>query len=123
MGALLIFLVFVVWQMPHFYAIAIYRLEDDAKPGIPVSPVKKGIFVMKINILLYIIAYLIAISLLTVLGYTGNVWDYIYFGIDLAGNGGDGFYDLKSEKLDASLGLGKCSLFDKNYSFFNHNFS
>jgi protoheme IX farnesyltransferase len=57
--------------MPHFYAISIYRLRDYAAAGIPVLPVKKGVLRTKWNMLFYTIAFLIAVSLLTVFGYTG----------------------------------------------------
>jgi protoheme IX farnesyltransferase len=75
LGALLLFLIVVLWQMPHFYAIAIYRFNDYARAGIPVLPVKKGMYVTKVHMVLYTIAFLIAALLLTVMGYTG----YIYF--------------------------------------------
>jgi protoheme IX farnesyltransferase len=76
-GALLLFMMLVFWQMPHFYAIAIFRLKDYAEAAIPVLPVKKGIFITKIHMLLYIIAFVLTTLLLTVFGYTG----YIYFAI------------------------------------------
>lgn len=70
-GALLLFLVLVCWQMPHFYAIAMYRLKDYAAASIPVLPLKKGSHATKVQMLVYILAFIVATSLLTVLGYTG----------------------------------------------------
>ncbi len=63
------------WQMPHSYAIAIYRLDDYTAAEIPVLPAKKGIPVTKIHMLIYIISFIIATLMLSLLGYTG----YIYF--------------------------------------------
>lgn len=77
--ALLLFIILAVWQMPHFYAIAIYRMEDYKSAGIPVLPIKKGNGVTKIYTLCYIVAFLIAASLLTFLGYAG----YTYLAIEL----------------------------------------
>lgn len=70
-GALILVAILVTWQMPHFYAIAIYRLKDYAAAGIPVLPVKRGIYLTKINMLVYINAFIIAALLLTFFGYTG----------------------------------------------------
>jgi protoheme IX farnesyltransferase len=74
LGALLLFLILVAWQMPHFYAIAIYRLDDYTRAMIPVLPVKKGVFITKVNIMIYIIIYIIITSLLTINNYTGYVY-------------------------------------------------
>jgi len=74
-GAFILFMIMVVWQMPHFYAIAIYRLEDYRHAGIPVLPVKKGIPATKSQMLSYILAFLAAASALTIYGYAG----YTYF--------------------------------------------
>lgn len=78
-GAFLLFLILVAWQMPHFYAIAIYRLKDYKSAGIPVMPAVKGIQVTKIHMLVYLIIFLITTSLLTVFKYTG----YIYLAVML----------------------------------------
>ncbi len=71
LGAYLLFLILVVWQMPHFYAIAIFRKNDYSAAHIPVLPIVKGIKATKFQILFYIIAFIVAVSLLTIYGYTG----------------------------------------------------
>ena len=74
LGAILLFLILVCWQMPHFYAIAIYRLDDYTRALIPVLPYKKGIGVTKMYMLFYVIAFTVAASLLTFYGYTGYIY-------------------------------------------------
>lgn len=74
MGAALLFTILVLWQMPHFYAIAIRRADEYAQAGIPVLPVKRGIRATKIAMLLYVLAFIFAASLLTVFGYAGLVY-------------------------------------------------
>ena len=37
-----LFFVMVIWQMPHFYAIAIRKHDDYAKANVPMLPVVKG---------------------------------------------------------------------------------
>ncbi len=74
LAAFLLFLILVLWQMPHFYAIAIFRKEDYAAASIPVLPVKKGVLHAKVQMFLYVIAFIIAASLLTVFRYTGFVY-------------------------------------------------
>ena len=64
-------MIVALWQMPHFFAIAMFRLEDYAAASIPVLPVKRGIRTTKIHMLLYIVAFMIAALLLTSFGYTG----------------------------------------------------
>lgn len=70
-GAALFFLILVLWQMPHFYSIALYRLEDYANASIPTLPGQRGIDATKRQMVLYILAFLISTTLLLVFGYTG----------------------------------------------------
>lgn len=74
--AFLLFIILTVWQMPHFYAIAIYRLDDYRRAKIPVLPAVYGIFQTKIQIVIYIIIFLIANIILARLTMK-NTWLYI----------------------------------------------
>jgi protoheme IX farnesyltransferase len=76
-GALILFLILVFWQMPHFYAIAIRRLEDYKAANIPVLPLTKGVKFTKIAMLFYCAAFIIAAIHLTIYKYTGNVYAII----------------------------------------------
>lgn len=70
-GALILLLIFSLWQMPHSYAIAIFRFKDYQAASIPVLPVIKGISVTKNHITLYILAFMVATLMLTISGYAG----------------------------------------------------
>jgi len=73
-AAWILFLILVAWQMPHFYAIAMYRRDDYRNAGLPVLPVVKGMRAAKIQILVYIAIFTLACMLLTVFGYTGFIY-------------------------------------------------
>jgi protoheme IX farnesyltransferase len=74
LGALILVLIFSLWQIPHSYAIAIFLKDDYKAAAIPVLPVKKGIPAAKKQILGYIPAFTAAAVMLTVGGYTGCVF-------------------------------------------------
>ncbi len=77
LGALLLFLIVGFWQMPHFYAIAIYRLKEYTAAAIPVFPLKKGIKRTKIHMFLYVMGFIVVSSLLFLFHFTG----YAYLGV------------------------------------------
>jgi len=70
-GAALLLLIFCLWQMPHSYAIAIFRFDDYSAAGIPVLPVKEGIKVAKQHIVWYIVAFAAAALMLSLSGFAG----------------------------------------------------
>lgn len=72
--ALILFLILVFWQMPHFYAIAMYRREDYVAAKIPVLTVKRGMRAAKIQIMLYIAAFTAAAAALTKFSYGGYTY-------------------------------------------------
>jgi len=70
-GALILLVMFSLWQMPHSYAIAIFRFKDYQAANIPVLPVAQGIDKAKRHIVLYIAIYTLVVMLLPIGGYTG----------------------------------------------------
>ena len=74
LGALILFAILVIWQMPHFYAIAMYRLDDYKAANIPVLPVIKGMRSTKVQIISYIVAFILAVMALTAYGYAGRTF-------------------------------------------------
>ena len=69
--ALTLFLILALWQMPHFYAIALRREDDYRSAGIPVLPVAKGIPITKRSIVLYIAVFALAAETLALSGRAG----------------------------------------------------
>lgn len=69
-GAWVIFAIVSMWQMPHFFAISIYRMNEYAKANIPVLPLVKGIHITRIQMLLYILLFMACCFSLTLLHYT-----------------------------------------------------
>jgi len=71
MGAIILLVMFSLWQMPHSYAIAIFRFKDYQAANIPVLPVAQGVDKAKRHIVLYIAIYTLVVMLLPIGGYTG----------------------------------------------------
>ena len=59
--ALLIFLAFCAWQIPHTYAIAVFRSDDYRQSNIPLLPLVKGYRIAKNQMLFYTALYILAI--------------------------------------------------------------
>lgn len=78
--ALILFIILVVWQMPHFYAIALFRYKDYKAAGLPVLPVSKNTALTKKRIMAYMICLIAAVLALHVFGKAG----YVYLIVSLA---------------------------------------
>jgi heme o synthase len=73
-GALFLFAILLLWQMPHFFSIAIHRLEDYRAAAIPVLPLKKGLRATKIQMVLYILLFLCVALLPIIFDYAGYLY-------------------------------------------------
>jgi protoheme IX farnesyltransferase len=62
-GGLLLVLIIFAWTPPHFWALAIDRMEEYRKVDIPMLPVTHGVAYTKLHILLYTIV-MVLVSLL-----------------------------------------------------------
>ncbi len=74
-AALIIFLGYALWQMPHSWAIAIYRFDDYKNANIPILPVARSIHRTKIESLIYVVLFTIVMNGLYIFGYTN--WMYL----------------------------------------------
>lgn len=84
MGAFIFFMMLVLWQMPHFYAIALYHFDDYARAKIPALPLIKGIWRTKVHMAVYIAAFMAASTMLTLFNYTGTMYLWVATGCSLA---------------------------------------
>ena len=69
--AVLLFAMFCLWQMPHSYAIAMFRLQDYRDAGIPVLPVKEGVDKAHQHMKAYVVAFGAVSLALFLLGEAG----------------------------------------------------
>lgn len=71
----LLFLIIFVWTPPHFWALALYRVEDYRRSGLPMLPVTHGMAYTARHVFFYTIG-LFAVSLLPfVFGFSS--WLYL----------------------------------------------
>ncbi|MCX7814900.1 MAG: heme o synthase [Tepidimonas ignava] len=73
--ALVLFLIIFLWTPPHFWALALYRVEDYRRSGLPMLPVTHGSAFTRLHILLYTLILLAACLLPYLLRMSG--WLYL----------------------------------------------
>ena len=73
--ALMMFLIIFIWTPPHFWALALYRVEDYRKSGLPMLPVTHGNAFTRLQVLLYTLILLAACLLPFIYGMSG--WLYL----------------------------------------------
>ena len=73
--ALMLFLIIFIWTPPHFWALALYRVEDYRKSGLPMLPVTHGNEFTRLQVLLYTLILLAACLLPFIYRMSG--WLYL----------------------------------------------
>jgi protoheme IX farnesyltransferase len=80
--AMILFLIIFLWTPPHFWALALYRVEDYRKSGLPMLPVTHGNEFTRLQILLYTLV-LFAACLLP-FAYGMSSWLYLLAALGLS---------------------------------------
>jgi len=75
--ALILFLIIFLWTPPHFWALALYRVEDYRKAGLPMLPVTHGNEFTRLQIFLYTLVLFAACMMPFVFGMSG----YLYLAV------------------------------------------
>jgi protoheme IX farnesyltransferase len=71
LAALAVFLLMLVWQIPHFHAIAIFRIGEYRRAGLRVLPVERGLEYTKFSIVAVLILQLFVSALPAFAGLGG----------------------------------------------------
>lgn len=80
--ALILFLIIFLWTPPHFWALALYRVEDYRKSGLPMLPVTHGSEFTRLQILLY--TFILFASCLLPFMYGMSSWIYLVAAVVLS---------------------------------------
>jgi heme o synthase len=73
--ALILFLIIFLWTPPHFWALALYRVEDYRKSGLPMLPVTHGNEFTRLQVFLYTLVLFAACLMPFVYGMSS--WFYL----------------------------------------------
>ena len=74
---LALFLIIFLWTPPHFWALALYRVEDYRKSGLPMLPITHGNEFTRLQILLYTVVLMAACLMPFVYGMSS----WLYLGV------------------------------------------
>ena len=80
--ALILFLIIFLWTPPHFWALALYRVEEYRKSGLPMLPVTHGNEFTRLQILLY--TFVLFAACLMPFIYGMSSWIYLIAAVGLS---------------------------------------
>jgi heme o synthase len=70
----ILFLIIFLWTPPHFWALALYRVEDYARSGLPMLPVTHGSEFTRLQVFLYTLILFAGTLLPVVQGMSGLLY-------------------------------------------------
>jgi protoheme IX farnesyltransferase len=82
--ALLLFLIIFTWTPPHFWALAIAKIDDYERVGIPMLPVTHGEQFTRQHILLYTVLLVLVTILPYLTGMSGLIYLVAAIGLGIA---------------------------------------
>jgi protoheme IX farnesyltransferase len=80
--AFILFLIIFLWTPPHFWALALYRVEDYRKSGLPMLPVTHGNEFTRLMVLLYTLILFAACLMPYIYGMSS--WIYLIAAVALS---------------------------------------
>jgi heme o synthase len=86
--ALILFLIIFLWTPPHFWALALYRVEDYRKSGLPMLPVTHGNEFTRLQVFLYTIVLFAA----CLMPFAAGMSSWFYLGCAVALSAGFVWY-------------------------------
>jgi len=72
--AWILFAIIFMWTPPHFWALAIVRMKDYEKAGVPMLPVVRGEIETRRQIFIYTVELVLVTLLLPLLNLAGNIY-------------------------------------------------
>lgn len=74
LDAFILFMIIFLWTPPHSWALALYKSGDYSAAGVPMMPVAKGPKSTRLQIVIYTIAFLVAVTAPVLTGLGGMVY-------------------------------------------------
>jgi len=72
--SLMLCLIIFLWTPPHFWALALYRVEDYRKAGLPMLPITHGSEFTRLQVLLYTVVLFASTLLPFIYGMSGPIY-------------------------------------------------
>ncbi|MCB8745875.1 heme o synthase [Rhodoferax sp. U2-2l] len=80
--ALMLFLIIFLWTPPHFWSLALYRVEEFRQSGLPMLPVTHGPAYTRLMVLIY--TWVLAAACLLPFAYGMSSWLYLLAAVVLS---------------------------------------
>ena len=85
--ALILFLIIFLWTPPHFWALALYRVEDYRKAGLPMLPVTHGNEFTRLQVFLYTLVLFAACLMPFIFQMSGWLYLVVAVGVSIGFTG------------------------------------